>query len=265
MANPSKALGKIFITILDEMKIAGEGIRKQIPNSLTFWHIFQDPVPTSKIKDYGFYVPKQDEMWLKRIKTKAMKGEYPDAASFLADVHKIRVNCAKYSDPITGGIYKSPVYIDYVIGMEDFIKTGLERKKHLIDTVFNPVGVEHWEYQPQVAAAAAAVVAPQPRAVAHTAAAHVSADIVEWDFGAPAAAAVATAPGPSFLVSRSGNAAPAAAAVVEEVPWVMCEKCRAWRIFSPPADPNAYWECTMKPGFTCGTPLEPGASYEQPQ
>ena len=50
---------------------------------------------------------------------------------------------------------------------------------------------------------------------------------------------------------------------VAEVQWVMCEKCKAWRMLEDGIDPEGSFECSMKNGFTCGSALELGGSYDE--
>jgi hypothetical protein len=249
-ATGSKALGAVFARIIDQMKKEGDAYRKssKIPGALTWYHTFEYQVPAS-INDYKTLVPENKWMWLKKIITKAKKGEYYDVEAVMTDLRQIRDNARVYNDPVTGGKYKYPDSAFFIKLGEDMVKyveekLELPENKHAIEMALDQINAaaavgDGGGYYDDGGAVASAV--PQGG---------IEDFVVAFD------------PSANYSLEALAPAVPTAAPVAK-VEWVLCETCKAWRILEPGIDPNGYFECRMKNGFSCETPLEPGGEYEQ--
>jgi Protein of unknown function (DUF3591)/Bromodomain len=233
----AKALGAVFVRILDKMKEEGEEYRRTAgKTALTYFSIFGDPVSLTSLPDYRDKVPENKFMNLKKIRYKAMKGDYYNVESVMNDFIQIRENAKAYNNEITGGRYKYPACIAYAEGIVTYVEEKLAwpENEHAINLALD-----------QIAAASSG----------------------GGDGGGVEDFIVAFDPSANYSLEQFPASDPTAAAaggggVVAEVEWILCEKCKAWRILEEGIDPGGYFECSLKGGFTCATPLEPGASYE---
>jgi hypothetical protein len=238
----AKALGTVFVRILDLMKKEGEAYKKSAgKNALTYFSIFGDPVSLASVPDYRTKVPESKSMWLKKIRSKAVKGEYYDVESAMKDFRQIQDNAKAYNDALSGGKFAFPRCIEYAEGIVGYVEEKLQWPEN-----------EH-----------AVALALEQIAAAGTAG---GGDTYDDEYGGQGGAVedlvVAFDPSANYSLEALPVTDPATVQPVSKVDWVLCEKCKAWRITDPGINSEDYFECSMKRGFSCETPLEPGGTFE---
>ncbi len=242
----AKALGAVFVRILDLMKKEGDAYKKTAgKNALTYFSIFGDPVPSS-VSDYRSKVPEHKFMHLKKIRSKAQRGEYLDVESAMNDFRQIRDNAKAYNDPQTGGKFQFPGCIVYAEGIVGYVEEKLQcpENVHAIALALDHIaaarsggggGGDGGYYDDEQGGG-------------------VEDYVVAFDPSADYSLEPLPATDPTAAGGGGG---------VAEVQWVLCEKCKAWRMLEDGIDPEGSFECSMKNGFTCGSALELGGSYDE--
>jgi len=241
----AKALGAVFVHILDLMKKEGEAHKKAAgKNALTYFSIFGDPVSLASVPDYRTKVREDKSMWLKKIRSKAVKGEYYDVESAMKDFRQIRENAKAYNDPLTGGKFAFPGCIEYAEGIVGYVEEKLQwpENEHAVNLALEQI------------------------AAARSGGGGDGGGYYE-DYGQGGGGVedfvVAFDPSANYSLEALPPADPTTAQPVAEDEWVLCENCKAWRILEPGINPEDSFYCSMKEGFSCETPLEPGGSYEE--
>lgn len=146
------ALNKIFLTVLKELKAAGDSIRKQNRSAWTYWHMFAKRV--TGVSDYKKYVPAAKEMWLEKVQEQAKKNAYSNVEAFLADIRQIRDNAHAYNGP-GGGKSRGGDIPDFVDGLPGFVENLLATKQIEIEAALAAPAVD---WAPPAAPSRAATV-----------------------------------------------------------------------------------------------------------
>jgi hypothetical protein len=89
-------LGRLLADLVNFVKAEGVAHFRRA-GGITFWLLFGKQVSKITCPDYNFWVPAEDEIWLERIKAKALAGAYTSVEAFMADVRQIVDNCAAYN------------------------------------------------------------------------------------------------------------------------------------------------------------------------
>lgn len=142
MDGHSRRLGRVFRSILSEMKHESEQYVEETvrrdgvhPRSvITYYRLFSRPVPRA-VEDYNDFIPRQHALSFDILIERARAGRYHDVDAFRADIDRIVRNCERYNDPETGGLQRTPIYIEYARRMREYVEHKLWDKWYRIEAI----------------------------------------------------------------------------------------------------------------------------------
>ena len=140
MEGMSIAVGRAYASLIDVCKSEGERYMRENPGEMSYWTAFNSKFESKSNDSFGTYIPEHQQMWLNKIREKALQGEYgTDAESkkkFMSDVRMIERSIIKYCktmpnselvDEMYGLASGMIEYFDKLVKRKDLIGNALEK------------------------------------------------------------------------------------------------------------------------------------------